>query len=98
LTPWSPAIAFGGVALGVVVTFIGQALTRRQTSALSIAEQKAALRNDRREAIYHFIAAAQRVYAMATIEVGDSVEAARAQERGLATPEKMISVRAPAAV
>jgi hypothetical protein len=51
--------------LGVVVTFIGQALTRRQTSALSIAEQKAALRNDRREAIFAFIDIARTVYVIA---------------------------------
>jgi hypothetical protein len=53
------------VVLGVVVTFIGQALTRRQTSALSIAEQKAALRNDRREAIFAFIDIARTVYVIA---------------------------------
>lgn len=59
LTPWAPLIALGGVALGSAVTFIGQWLTRRQTSELSIAGQKAALRDDRREAIYSFLQAVQ---------------------------------------
>lgn len=59
LTPWAPLIALGGVALGSAVTFIGQWLIRRQTSELSIVGQKAALRDDRREAIYSFLQAVQ---------------------------------------
>lgn len=68
LTPWAPAIALGGVALGSVVTFVGQSLTRRQASALSIEEQKAALRNDRRDAIYQFIKAAESVDTLASTQ------------------------------
>lgn len=65
LTPWAPAIAVGGVVLGIAVTSVTEAMRRRQTSALSIAEQKAALRNDRREAIFAFIDATQRVFQIA---------------------------------
>jgi hypothetical protein len=87
LTPWAPAIAVGGVLVGIVVTFITGWLTRRQTSALSIAEQKAALRNDRREAIYTFIQAAERVRATAQTPTEDistitsSVTLVRSYER-----------------
>jgi len=54
--------------VGSIVAFIGQSLTRRQTSALSIAQQKADLRKDRRDAINEFLEAAERVYALATTQ------------------------------
>jgi hypothetical protein len=54
--------------VGSIVTFVGQSLTRRQTSALSVAQQKADLRRDRREGIYAFLEAAQRVYALSTTQ------------------------------
>jgi len=63
---WAPLPALCGVVVGSVVTFVGQFLTRRQTSSLSIAQQRAELRKDRREAIYQFLQAAQRVHAIAT--------------------------------
>lgn len=68
LTPWAPAIALAGVVLGVVVTFIGQILTRRQASILSVDNQKAALRSDRREAIYRFLEAAAPVYELVSVK------------------------------
>jgi hypothetical protein len=64
LTPWAPAIAVGGVVLGIFVNSVTGSLTRRQNSALSVAEQKAALRNDRREAIYNFIQAVEKARAV----------------------------------
>jgi hypothetical protein len=62
LTPWAPAIAVSGVLVGAMLTFVTQWLTRRQASELSIAQQKASLRNDRREAIYNFISTAEHVH------------------------------------
>jgi len=61
ITSWSPIVGLGGVALGAVGTWITQWLTRRQTSALSIAAQKAALREDRRKAIDNFLESVQVV-------------------------------------
>jgi hypothetical protein len=80
VTAWAPATALCGVVVGSIVTFVGQSLSRRQTSSLSIAEQKAGLRKDRREAIYNFLQAAQTAYAVATTE--SSIE------QGLITSKK----------
>jgi len=58
------------------VAFIGQSLTRRQTSALSIAQQKAALRADRRDAIHGLLEVAATIYEIAdNRHDGDKVEA-----------------------
>lgn len=81
LTAWGPATALCGVVVGSIVAFIGQSLTRRQTSALSIAQQKADLRRDRRDAINEFLEAAERIYGLATTQ--------RKEERELVTPEKI---------
>lgn len=59
MQPLIPSI-FGliGVVLGSLGTFIGQWLTRRQNSVLSVEQQRANLRADRREAIHGFIKSA----------------------------------------
>ena len=51
--------------MGSIVTFVSQFLTRRQTSALSIAQQKAALRRDRRDAIHGLLEVAATIYEIA---------------------------------
>jgi hypothetical protein len=62
--------------VGSIVAFIGQSLTRRQTSALSIAQQKAALRADRRDAIHGLLEVAATIYEIAdNRHDGDKVEA-----------------------
>ena len=62
--------------MGSIVAFIGQSLTRRQTSALSIAQQKAALRADRRDAIHGLLEVAATIYEIAdNRHDGDKVEA-----------------------
>lgn len=54
-------IPLGGAAVGVVGTLVVQWLSRRQTSALSLAARKSALRDDRRDAIYAVLEAVQEV-------------------------------------
>lgn len=61
---WAPVIALSGVVLGAAVTAAGQWSTRRQNSVLSIENQKATLRTDRREAIYSFIQAVEKARAV----------------------------------
>ena len=57
------------------MTFVGQWLTRRQTSALSIAQQKAALRTDRSDAIHGLLEVAATIYEIAEVRGhGDKVE------------------------
>lgn len=61
---WAPVIALAGVALGAGMTAASQWSNRRQNSALSIENQKADLRADRREAIYNFVQAVEKARAI----------------------------------
>jgi hypothetical protein len=61
LTPLGPAFGVTGVVVGAVLVFVAQWLSRRQNSALAIAEQRAALRVDRHKAINDFIEVVQRI-------------------------------------
>jgi hypothetical protein len=75
VTALAPVSALCGVVVGSIVTFVGQSLTRRQTSALSIAQQKADLRRDRRDAIHRLLEVAATIYEIAeTRNEGDKVE------------------------
>ena len=75
MTAWAPVTALCGVVVGSIVTFVGQSLTRRQTSALSIAQQKAALRTDRSDAIHGLLEVAATIYEIAEVRGhGDKVE------------------------
>lgn len=61
LTPLGPAFTVTGVVVGAVLVFVTQWMSRRQTNALAIAEQRAALRTDRHTAINDFIEVVQRI-------------------------------------
>ena len=82
----APITALCGVVVGSIVTFVGQWLTRRQTSALSIAQQKAALRADRSDAIHGLLEVAATIYEIAEarghadkVEIGDRIRATQQQ-------------------
>jgi hypothetical protein len=85
VTALAPVTALCGVVVGSIVTFIGQFLTRRQTSALSIAQQKADLRRDRRDAIHGLLEVAATIYEIA--EARD--EGAKIDERIRATQQQL---------
>ena len=71
----APIAALCGVVVGSIVTFVGQFLTRRQMSAVSIAQQKAALRADRSDAIHGLLEVAATIYEIAdNRNEGDKVE------------------------
>ena len=71
----APIAALCGVVVGSIVTFVGQFLTRRQMSAVSIAQQKAALRADRSDAIHRLLEVAATIYEIAdNRNEGDKVE------------------------
>ena len=71
----APITALCGVVVGSIVTFVGQFLTRRQMSAVSIAQQKAALRADRSDAIHGLLEVAATIYEIAdNRNEGDKVE------------------------
>jgi hypothetical protein len=74
VSAFAPVTALCGVVVGSIVTFIGQFLTRRQTSALSVAQQKADLRRDRRDAIHDLLEVAATIYEIAEARAkGDQV-------------------------
>jgi hypothetical protein len=65
LTSWTPLITvagtLGGTAFGSAFTLFANRQTRRQTEKLALEAKQSALRDDRRDAIYAFIEAAQEV-------------------------------------
>jgi hypothetical protein len=87
VTALAPVTALCGVVVGSIVTFIGQFLTRRQTSALSVAQQKADLRRDRRDAIHGLLEVAATIYEIA--EARDEGAKVEIDERIRATQQQL---------